>query len=81
MRQDHLSASLSVRERAFLSMTADVMFQTLGDSFQIHTRRAMGGGGADKDTVRELVCYLAQFGVTRAWTALQAMNIFLHDVA
>ena len=79
MRRDHLT-TLSVRERAFISMTADIMYQTLGDTFRIHTMRALRAG-VDHETVRAVACYAARFGVTRAWSALDAMNTFLPDAA
>ncbi|MFJ4653999.1 hypothetical protein ACIP5Y_22265 [Nocardia sp. NPDC088792] len=54
-------------------MSIDVHYQTLGDTFRIHTQRALGGGAALAD-VRAVLRFNAQFGATRAWQAWQAFH-------
>ncbi|MFE3229954.1 hypothetical protein [Nocardia sp. NPDC059228] len=53
-------------------MSIDIHYQTLGDSFRIHTQRALGGGATVND-VRDIPRFNAQFGATRA---CQAWNAF-----
>jgi alkylhydroperoxidase/carboxymuconolactone decarboxylase family protein YurZ len=67
---------LSVRERAFATMTVDVLYQTLEESFRIHVTRAIGAG-ATPDEVRAVVRFTAQFGMTKAWRGLRALNALL----
>ena len=79
MRRDHLT-SLTQRERGMISMTADIMCQTLGETFRVHAGRAHRGG-ADAETLREVVCFAAPYGVTRVWNALEALNGFVGSLA
>ncbi|MQY24094.1 carboxymuconolactone decarboxylase [Nocardia macrotermitis] len=65
--------TLTVRERAFATMSIDIYYQTLGDTFRIHIQRAFGGG-ATIDDVRDVLRFDAQFGVTRAWQAWKAFH-------
>jgi alkylhydroperoxidase/carboxymuconolactone decarboxylase family protein YurZ len=78
MRRDHLT-SLTQRERGMISMTADIMYQTLGQTFRAHAGRAFRGG-ADRETLREVVCFNAPYGVTRVWNALAALNGFIDSL-
>lgn len=64
---------LSVRERAFATITVDVLFQTLDESFRVHVTRALGAG-ATPDEVRAVVRFSAQFGMTKAWRGLRVLN-------
>ncbi|RJL35565.1 carboxymuconolactone decarboxylase family protein [Bailinhaonella thermotolerans] len=64
---------LSVRERAFATITVDVLYQTLDESLRAHVTRALGGG-ATPDDVRAVVRFSAQFGMTKAWRALRVLN-------
>ncbi|GAB3984399.1 carboxymuconolactone decarboxylase family protein [Actinoallomurus acanthiterrae] len=64
---------LSVRERAFATMTVDVLYQTLDESFRTHVTRALSTG-ATPDEVRAVVRFSARFGMTKAWHALRALN-------
>ena len=66
MRTGYEPGTLSVRERAFTTMSVDVHYQTLGDTFEIHVNRALRGGASTED-IRAVVRFLAQFGATRAW--------------
>jgi Uncharacterized homolog of gamma-carboxymuconolactone decarboxylase subunit len=69
---------LSVRERAFATMTVDVLYQTLEESFRIHTMRALSAGATPED-VRAVVRFTAQFGMTKAWRGLRALNALLAE--
>jgi alkylhydroperoxidase/carboxymuconolactone decarboxylase family protein YurZ len=64
---------VSARERAFATMTVDVLFQTLEESFRAHVTRAIGAG-ATLDEVRAVVRFSAQFGMTKAWRGLRVLN-------
>jgi len=66
MRAGHGPGTLDERERAFATMSVDVHYQTLGDSFRIHVTRALQGGATSED-VREVLRFIAPFGATRAW--------------
>ncbi len=64
---------LSPRERAFATMTVDVLFQTLEESFRAHVTQALAAG-ATPDQVRAVVRFSARFGLTRAWRGLRVLN-------
>ncbi|GAA1690067.1 carboxymuconolactone decarboxylase family protein [Fodinicola feengrottensis] len=68
--------TLSVRERAFATMSVDVHYQTLDETFQIHVNRALSGGATVED-VRAALRFNAMFGMTRAWRAWKALNAHL----
>ncbi|MGW4118109.1 carboxymuconolactone decarboxylase family protein [Nocardia sp. NPDC004711] len=65
--------TLTVRERAFATMSIDIHYQTLGDTFRIHAQRALGGGATVND-VRDVLRFNAQFGATRVWQAWKAFH-------
>jgi alkylhydroperoxidase/carboxymuconolactone decarboxylase family protein YurZ len=69
---------ISVRERAFATMTVDVLYQTLQESFRAHVGRALGAG-ATPDEVRAAVRATATFGMTRTWRALKVLDALLAD--
>ncbi|MEV5575316.1 carboxymuconolactone decarboxylase family protein [Spirillospora sp. NPDC052269] len=69
---------LSVRERAFATMTVDVLFQTLSESFHTHVGRALGAGATPED-VRAVVRFSALFGMTKAWRALNVLDELLKE--
>lgn len=73
MRSGHGPDTLSERERGFASLSIDVHYQTLEETFQIHIGRALRGG-ATRDDVRAVLRFNAQFGVTRAWQAWKAFG-------
>lgn len=79
MRSGHGPDTLSERERGFASLSVDVHYQTLQETFRIHVGRAMRGG-ASRDDVRAALRFNAQFGVTRAWHAWQALNSYFAEV-
>jgi len=71
--------TLSIRERAFTCMSIDVHYQTLGESFRIHTSRALGAG-ASHDDVRAVLRFITQFGATRVWRAWPVLNAHLANL-
>ncbi|RSD10511.1 carboxymuconolactone decarboxylase [Amycolatopsis eburnea] len=78
MRSGHGPGTLSERERGLASLSVDIHYQTLADTFRTHVGRALRGGAAPED-VRAAVRFNAQFGVTRAWHAWEALNAFLGE--
>jgi alkylhydroperoxidase/carboxymuconolactone decarboxylase family protein YurZ len=70
---------LTVRERAFATMSVDVHYQTLDETFRIHIDRALGAG-ATHDDVRAVLRFNAQFGATRVWRAWRALNAHLAEL-
>ena len=64
---------LSVRERAFATITVDVLYQTLEESFEVHVTRALRAG-ATPEEVRAVVRYAAQFGMTKSWRAMRVLH-------
>jgi alkylhydroperoxidase/carboxymuconolactone decarboxylase family protein YurZ len=76
MRAD--MSRISVRERAFATMTVDVLYQTLQESFRTHVGRALGAG-AKPDEVRAAVRATATFGMTRTWRALNVLDALLAE--
>jgi alkylhydroperoxidase/carboxymuconolactone decarboxylase family protein YurZ len=79
MRTGYGPGTLSVRERAFTTMSIDVHYQTLDETFRIHTNRALGAG-ASHDDVRAVLRFSAQFGATKAWRAWRALNAYLAEL-
>jgi alkylhydroperoxidase/carboxymuconolactone decarboxylase family protein YurZ len=80
MRSGTGPGTLSSRERGFVTMSVDVHYQTLDDTFRIHIGRALGAGASPED-VRAVLRFNAQFGMTRAWCAWVALNGYLADFA
>ncbi|MET8999037.1 carboxymuconolactone decarboxylase family protein [Amycolatopsis sp. NPDC004169] len=76
MRTGHGPGTLSERERGLVSLSVDVHYQTLADTFRTHVGRALRGGASPED-VRAALRFNAQFGVTRAWHAWEAVNEIL----
>jgi alkylhydroperoxidase/carboxymuconolactone decarboxylase family protein YurZ len=76
MRTDRTVDLVTVRERAFSTLSVDIHYRTLGETFQIHADRALRAG-ATADDVRAVLRFNAQFGATRAWEAWRALNEFL----
>jgi alkylhydroperoxidase/carboxymuconolactone decarboxylase family protein YurZ len=73
MRSGHEPGTLTERERGFVSLSVDVHYQTLAETFDAHIGRALRGG-ASREDVRAVLRFIAQFGVTRAWHGWQALN-------
>jgi alkylhydroperoxidase/carboxymuconolactone decarboxylase family protein YurZ len=79
MRTPSGPGTLSIRERAFTTMSVDVHYQTLDETFRIHTSRALGAG-VSHDDVRAVLRFIAQFGATRVWRAWTALNAHLANL-
>ncbi|MEV6847043.1 carboxymuconolactone decarboxylase family protein [Actinoplanes sp. NPDC051411] len=79
MRSGHGPGTLTERERGFASLSVDVHYQTLGETFRTHIGRALRGG-ASREDVRAALRFNAQFGVTRAWRAWEAFNDCLAEL-
>ena len=69
---------LSKKERAYLSLAADVSNQTLGTPFAYHVRTALRYGGTAEE-VRAVIRFIAEFGFSKAWQALQALRPTLNE--
>jgi 4-carboxymuconolactone decarboxylase len=67
---------LSHRERAYLSLAADVCHQTLDESFRLHVDLALKSG-ASQEQVRAVLRFLAEFGMAKAWRAFEALAKYL----
>ena len=76
MRTGHGPGTLSERERGLVSLSVDIHYQTLADTFRTHVGRALRGGASPED-VRAALRFNAQFGVTRVWHAWEALNVIL----
>ena len=70
---------LSMRERAYLALTADVAQQTLGDSFRVHVRLAHESG-ASPEEIRDVVRFLAECGIAKAAAALRELDTILQAI-
>jgi alkylhydroperoxidase/carboxymuconolactone decarboxylase family protein YurZ len=79
MRSGREPGTLSDRERAFATISVDVHYQTLEETFRIHVDRALRSG-ASTDDVRAVLRFNAQFGATRAWRALRALEARIADL-
>jgi alkylhydroperoxidase/carboxymuconolactone decarboxylase family protein YurZ len=79
MRSGHGPGTLSERERAFATMSIDVHYQTLDETFRIHAGRALRAG-ASQDDVRAVLRFNAQFGATKVWRAWKALNAYLAEL-
>jgi alkylhydroperoxidase/carboxymuconolactone decarboxylase family protein YurZ len=76
MRAD--MSRLSVRERSYASMTVDIVYQTLEESFRIHVGRARGAG-ATPAGLRAAVRATVQSGMTRTWRAVLVLDALLAE--
>lgn len=79
MRSGHGPDTLTERERGFASLSIDVHYQTLEETFGAHVGRALRGG-ASRDDVRAALRFIAQFGVTRAWRGWKALNALFAEL-
>ncbi|GHO95757.1 hypothetical protein KSF_058050 [Reticulibacter mediterranei] len=64
---------LSRRERAIIWLAVDVLYQTLDASFQAHVDLALQAG-ASREDLRAVVRFLAEFGLSKAWRAMDVLN-------
>ncbi|MEV4312459.1 carboxymuconolactone decarboxylase family protein [Actinocrispum sp. NPDC049592] len=76
---NRLTPGLTERERAFVTMSIDIHYQTLGDTFRAHVGRALRAGATHED-LRAVLRFSAQFGLTRVWEAWHALNALLARV-
>jgi alkylhydroperoxidase/carboxymuconolactone decarboxylase family protein YurZ len=79
MRSGHGPDTLTERERGFASLSVDVHYQTLEETFQAHVGRALRGG-ASREDVRAALRFIAQFGVTRAWRGWKALDALFAEL-
>jgi alkylhydroperoxidase/carboxymuconolactone decarboxylase family protein YurZ len=73
-RIDHLS----LKERAYLSLIANIAQQVLGPPFAHHARLARQHGASTKE-LAALVTFTSEFGFSRAWSALIALAAILKN--
>lgn len=66
------SGDLSPRERAFACVAADVLNQTLDDSFAWHVDMALAAGASDEQ-IRAVFLLVAEYGLAKAWRAFRAL--------
>jgi hypothetical protein len=57
----------------------DIPHQTLDETFRIHATRLVRGG--DRDTLRDALVFMAQFGATRAWNARSVLGTLRDGLA
>jgi alkylhydroperoxidase/carboxymuconolactone decarboxylase family protein YurZ len=79
MRSGSGPDTLTERERGFASLSVDVHYQTLEETFQAHIGRALRGG-ASRNDVRAALRFNSQFGVTKAWHGWKALNAYFADL-
>ncbi|MFC7624691.1 hypothetical protein [Microlunatus sp. GCM10028923] len=77
LRRAWAEARLSVRERAFVALTALITLGELGEPFDRHLDLALQV--ADQAAVRSAVRFTAELGVTRAGNALQRLDRYLSE--
>jgi 4-carboxymuconolactone decarboxylase len=66
------SSDLSPRERALACIAADVVNQTLDESFTLHIDLAVAGGASDEQ-VRAVLLLVAEYGIAKSWRAYRAL--------
>jgi 4-carboxymuconolactone decarboxylase len=68
------SGELSPRERALACIAADVLNQTLDESFSLHVDLALAAGAGDEQ-VRTVLLLVAEYGIAKAWRAYRALTV------
>jgi 4-carboxymuconolactone decarboxylase len=63
---------LSPRERALACLAADVLNQTLDESFALHVDLATAAG-AGREQVNAVLLLVAEYGIAKAWRAYRAL--------
>ena len=58
---------------ALACVAADVLNQTLDESFELHVDLALRAGASDEQ-VRAVLLLVAEYGVAKAWRAYRALN-------
>jgi 4-carboxymuconolactone decarboxylase len=66
------SGDLSPRERALACVAADVVNQTLDESFALHVDRAVAAGASDEQ-IRAVLLLVAEYGIAKAWRAFRVL--------
>jgi 4-carboxymuconolactone decarboxylase len=69
---------LSARERVYISLAVDVIYQTLGEPFRFHLQQAHQQG-VSIDHVKAVIRFLGEFSVVRAWEAFAALQRLLQE--
>jgi alkylhydroperoxidase/carboxymuconolactone decarboxylase family protein YurZ len=64
---------LSLKERALLSIAADIFNHTLGEPFAYRVRQALSHE-VTIDHIRDTIRFVAEFSFTKAWEALKRLN-------
>ena len=67
---------LSAKERAYISLAVDVIYQTLGEPFRFHLQQTHQQG-VSSDQVKAVIRFLGEFSMVRAWEALAALQPLL----
>jgi 4-carboxymuconolactone decarboxylase len=67
------SGELSPRERALACIAADVLNQTLDESFSLHIDLASAAGAGDEQ-VRAVLLLVAEYGIAKSWRAYRALS-------
>ena len=66
------SGDLSLRERFLACIAADVLNQTLDESFSLHVDLALAAG-AGQEQIRAVLLLVAEYGVATSWRAHRAL--------
>ena len=66
------SGDLSPRERALACLAADVLNETLDESFALYADLAIAAG-AGHEQINAVLRLVAEFGITKAWRAYRAL--------
>ena len=67
------TGDLTPRERALSCLAADVLNQTLDESFALHVELARAAG-AGRDQIRAVLLLVAEYGMAKAWRAYVALG-------
>ncbi len=67
---------LSAKERVYISLAVDVIYQTLGEPFRFHLQQAFRQG-VNSDQIKAVIRFLAEFSMVRAWEAFAALQPLL----
>jgi alkylhydroperoxidase/carboxymuconolactone decarboxylase family protein YurZ len=67
---------LSAKERVYISLAVDVIYQTLGEPFRFHLQQALQQG-VSIDQVKAVIRFLEEFSMVRAWEAFSALQAHL----
>jgi alkylhydroperoxidase/carboxymuconolactone decarboxylase family protein YurZ len=63
----------SARERALSCLAADVLNQTLDESFALHVHLATASG-AGREQINAVLLLVAEYGIAKAWRAYRALG-------